>query len=866
MVAQFVSSEQAALYASVLTGLGRLGYTADLLKEDYSYEDWFSSRLGSTPELRTVDAAAFGRSPLSYDSACFAVALANESSETNGVNLYRALGAPLAFVVHPARVSLWKVQANTATAYRPKHIDSQAELEAAFREHQEDWKPSTILRAKNIGPTGPRQLDFIDIGLIPALEQNILEKLDPLLRSTFFAALSSYQQRHYINGRPDWLFRLVFRVLAGKVMTDRGLKGFERFASGPDPDALLAAVNAHFGDSPHLNADAETRRLVVDRFWSAFSFKNMSVRVLSFVWENTLVDEAVRNELSIHGTPPGVARYIVKRLGFEHIPDGRFVVEPCCGSATFLLAAMQRLTDALPHDISDNDRHAYLRRRLAGFDVDPFGLEVARDCLMLADYPVSDHWVLKEEDVFDPPARAPTYFECLSNAAVVLCNPPFGKFSAGDRTRYRARTIYKPIELLNRVLNTIPSDSVLGFVMPHPLLSGQSYPEIRRRIADRFDSVEVVNLPDQGVYSSAEYETVVLIAREPRASGENTHVLHGKVDKRDWSMFINLGAVSHEDAQVKTVEAAKDSLAVPDLQSVWRFLRDHPTVDTATSGMVRRGIEWNIPHRPNASILISDEPREGYRLGIPPSPKTELYSFQRPILKYLCFLPEYQLYKAFDLPWDRPKILMNGRRKGRYPWRLAAFSDEVGGLTCYDTFSALWPTDEWSLIVLTAAMNGPLASAYLATHTVGRNVPNWALKRIPLPHVDSGLAARIEELVREYIALVQGDHEPTGPPPTRSAEHVLLEIDAAILKGYRLPPRLERQLLAYFNGHGDRRPVPHAFGNYFPEDFKPYFSLSEYLSEGFRRSTAGRLRSQRDPAPQAVLDALQAAADAYAEE
>ena len=836
MVARFATPEQRNLYETVLARLRELGYGDGLVREEYSFEDWFSSRLGQAPELRTVDAAAFGRTPLSYDSACFSVSVTDDAQSAASVNRNRALGAPLAFVVEPKRVLLWKVQATATVANRPL-VFAPNELEGAFREHATEWNPTSLLRAKNIGPAGPRQLDFVDMGLIPALEQNILDKLDPLLQDTFFTALTSYQQRHTLAGRPDWLFRLVFRVLAGKVMADRGLTGFERFQSNPEANDLLAAVNNHFGDNPDLNADTETRQLVVDRFWDAFSFRNMSVSVLSFVWENTLVDTAVRKELSIHGTPPGVARYIVKQLGFEDIPEGRCVLEPCCGGATFLLAAMRRLVDFMPPHYTDQERHEHLRTRLAGFDVDPFGLEVARDCLMLADYPASNHWELHQEDVFNPPTKASKYHEYLKRAAVVLCNPPYGKFAAKDKKEYAAQTVFKPIQLLARVLDTIPADCTLGFVLPHTLLSGQSYPEIRRRVAERFGSVEVVNLPDQDVFSTAEYETTLLIAREPRPRTTRTTVRHGKVGKRDWPDFNRLGVVPIESTQVKTNAEAEISLAVPELQVAWQHLRDHPTVKQAAR--VGRGVEWNIPHRKNAHILLSDEPKEGYVLGIPPAAKTELYSFLRPALKYLNFDPLYRLYKAFDLPWGQPKVLMNARRKGRGPWRVAAFADETGGLTCYDTFTALWPAQDWSPIVLAAAMNGPVANAYIATHTVERNVPNWVLKGIPLPRLDAKQKRRIEQLVHEYVGLADGSQEPVDE--TRTAERLLLEIDAAVLEGYKLPPRLERQLLDYFNGEGERRKVEHTFGDYYPTDFTATLPLRMYLSMAFQKSTAKNL-------------------------
>ncbi len=838
MVARFINSNQQKLYDAVLSGLDRLGYGEELLRKNYTFEDWFSSRSGQTPEIKTVDVAAFGRSPLSYDSACFAVAVANGSPDVTHVSRYRALGAPLAFMVEPNRVLLWKVQAAAAPANSPLMILTQGEVEGAFRENGEEWRPANLLRAKNIGPIGARQLDFIDAGLIPAIEQNVLEKLDPLLRSTFFAALGNYQVRHSVTGRPDWLFRLVFRVLAGKVMTDRRLTGFERFVTNPDPNELLDAVNHHFGDSPHLNADDETRQLIVERFWGAFSFMNMSVPVLSHVWENTLVDKEVREELSIHGTPPSVARYIVKRLAFDQISEGRMVVEPCCGSATFLLAAMRQISDSLPISYTATERHDHLRARLAGFDIDTFGLEVARDCLMLADYPVSDHWVLKQEDVFASAQKAPTYHACLRNASVVLCNPPFSKFSPEAKKEYKAKAIFKPVELVGRILDLIPADCVLGLVMPHVLLTGKSYPEIRQMIAKRFGLIELVNLPDQNVFSSAEYETVILIARDPRKTGISTQLLHGKVGKQDWSRFVESGIVPNVESLVKRVKEARSSLAAPDLQAVWHSLRNHKTIQQVTD-RVHRGIAWNVSYRENGSILLSDTPKEGYILGIPPSPKTEFNAFLPPRLKYLNFLPGYRRRNAFDLPWDKPKVLMTARRKGRSPWRLVAFADEIGGLTCYDTFMALWPSENLSPVVLAAVMNGPLASVYMATHRVGVSIPVGAVRRTPMPHLNDKLTDRIEVLVREYVDLATGKRKPSNPNQTLS--RVLLEIDAAVLEGYNLPPRLERHLLDYFNGYGAKRPVNHSFEDYFPDDFKPTLPLHVYLSKAFQMSTVKNL-------------------------
>ena len=66
------------------------------------------------------------------------------------------------------------------------------------------------------------------------------------------------------------------------------------------------------------------------------------------------------------------------------------------------------------------------------------------------------------------------------------------------------------------------------------------------------------------------------------------------------------------------------------------------------------------------------------------------------------------------------------------------------------------------------------------------------------------------------------------------AKNILLQMDALILKGYGLPPWLERRLLDFFRG--ERRPVPFEFDGYFPPDFTANIPLWRYISPTFQSS------------------------------
>jgi hypothetical protein len=75
-------------------------------------------------------------------------------------------------------------------------------------------------------------------------------------------------------------------------------------------------------------------------------------------------------------------------------------------------------------------------------------------------------------------------------------------------------------------------------------------------------------------------------------------------------------------------------------------------------------------------------------------------------------------------------------------------------------------------------------------------------------------------------------------------ERLLMEIDAMVLDGYQLAPKLENILLNFFAGEGQNRATSHPFGDYLPPDCEVYFSLSQYLSPLFKEATAGEMRKR----------------------
>jgi hypothetical protein len=138
--------------------IANIGYIA--IERNYAFSDVFSA----TNLNRVAPIAAFTNTPTSYRNAALAVVEANGRTAGELTNEFRALGAPLLFVVSGDSVVVWKVSASGT----PQEVAraNLEDLEVLFSKHAESWGPASIHRAKSIGQfRAPAQLDFVDIGL-----------------------------------------------------------------------------------------------------------------------------------------------------------------------------------------------------------------------------------------------------------------------------------------------------------------------------------------------------------------------------------------------------------------------------------------------------------------------------------------------------------------------------------------------------------------------------------------------------------------------------------------------------------------------------------------------------------------------------
>lgn len=793
------------------------GYRDAAIVRDYSFADVLHER----DECRTVALAAFTHTPPSYRSAALAVVdatAARTAAELVAEN--RALGAPLLFLLDGDSITVWQVGMERPPR-RLLQTDARG-LPGVFAENRDSWHPQAIHRAKSIGGLRSEyQLDFVDAGLLPAIEGEVHSKLDHLLGDALAAA---HEGRRRLDKR--LLFRATFRFLAAKVLRDRS----HPVAAKWDPSdvaSVLGEIENYYGllhVAPDLSTTMASRLAPVWEVISAgIDFRNISSDDLAFVYENTLVTPETRSHFGTHSTPRQVAEYVTDSLSlWNHDLESLRIYEPFAGAGVFLVAALRRLRDLLPTDWDDQKRHAFSVERVFGDELDSFAREVAVLSLILADYPNANGWRIGERDLFVGDSLA----KRAKSATVVLCNPPFESFKPKERSQYPEAAKLNHLKaafVLESVIDAKPNG--LGFVLPRPALLGKQWQRARNRIEAQYHEIEFVSLPDR-VFEYSAIRSALVIAHTPRIAElpHGTIVRSTTVAERDREGFLRSGkTTSMRLRELPFVRDRKEPLWIPELEELWEYLSNSPTLSDIAE--VHRGLEWTYPQRE----AVSPRRQAGHVRGL--AGANSVQQFVAAGLSWMDFREDSVKWSR-NWPWKRPKILANAARISRGPWCLAAVVDE-SGLVSSQQLVGVWVRNDarFELHELCAVLNSPLANAFAAVHSEPDRIRNTVFCRIPIPHA---LPSTVQELAKRYARAAQECLAQTTPERQYVARRILDELDATVLEAYELPPRLEAALLEHFRETA--RPTVHAWTHWVPEDLTASFSLREILSTEFRRA------------------------------
>lgn len=777
--------------------------------------------------------------------------------DVSALSLLQTTGAPIIAQCASTHALLWKQSAGKATFI--ERVETQNVL-SFFQKHREELAPGAIYRAKLWGRTNPSlQLDmFVDRGLLPLVEQTAGEHLRNLLESAVKDTKSALGWKQAIKEDDGaWLLKAVFWLLAAKILKDKGVRGFVNLAL-PDVEQVYSTLAKHYNRKdprPVVIANKKRREALVEaalKFQQAASMGAVTTESLAWVYESALIDKLTRQQLGTHSTPTWLVDDIVAKMRpwIEDMPvDERRVFEPACGHAGFLISAMRLLSELLPDD-RVKERKAYLRQRLHGIEIDPFAHEIARLSLTLADVPNGNGWLLENADMFENDVLR----SAVSKSTIVLANPPFEKF--GDDRPAGAEYFNRADETFRHIVEALPHGGVFGVVLPQSFLRNLQTSPLRRTLLDEYDLSEVTLFADK-VFNYGESETAVLLGRRVGSGAKSGTIRYRRVREAHIETYTKtLEASSTETVQRGDLESESASLFVPELDDVWRWLRnahvDHfDAFVQGGQGFQHRG--ENDPLLPAGTIRESDFEVEGLVKGFAGWTENQL-THELPKTTWLNMDARTIGRPRHGTVVGKKQILMNYAPVSRAPWRLKALVDPKGFPATSD-FNILRATQRnISSHVLWAILNSPVANAYAYAHSSKRHVLVGDLRQLPVFALDKGPFDAVEAAVTAYFKAAKGapplrkksaakspkrdrqllfdvieDEEDTLSKRQEELKYLHWRIDAEVLRLYHLPAWAERKILDLFTGVR-RRGVPFIQDDYFPRGFTNLERLDDLIA------------------------------------
>lgn len=780
----------------------QLGYRGDNIHSDYR----FAAVDAPSREIRSVDMVAFLDGPASYRTAALAIVHTKEVADIlSEAGTRRSLGAPYLIVLGDKQATAW-----TYTINGPTKIDesSLADWETLVRGREELFGAKAIRQLKFVRvreETNESLFDSATLRDIQAETQNAVFELLELVLERFHKASAGQ-----LSLENDYrvLFPMIFRLLAAKILTDRDDDRLSKVDIS-DVKKALTTIERIYSLPPLSVRWSAARQNQVSLAWdelrSGLYVRNVAAEDLAFVYEHALITPEIRKSFGTHSTPPSVADYVVRSFALP--TDGAVqnlsVYEPFAGSCVFLTAALRRFKELLPESWTPTRLHEHLVTHFRASEIDPFACEIARLALILADYPNHNGWRIENEDLFS----SDLLHERAKSASIVVCNPPFEDFIEVPD----GHSIHKPISALQTLLQTRPP--FLGIVMPAGLSTHRKYVSVLEALTNSYCEVEVLKLPE-GVFRQATVGAEVLIAQQPRVHSEatsRTRIVQSQVARLDLREFEHsLRPTSREEYLVDPV-TTPGLVGLRPLRDVWEELSKSWCLGSVAE--IHRGLEWTYDQgevsRPGKAT--------GFRPGLHRYADGGLAQFRITDTTYLDCRPDSLRGGAIRHSWDRAKLICNSIRTSRGPWRLAASVDHCG-LVASQQFFGIWirlddkaaPRNS-DLQAICAIINSPIANAFTYCRDNVKGIRVSTMEAIPLPR--HPISSTVYDLIDEYLhAVGNADSGPLFENKVRDAASVLMEIDAAVLAAYDLPPRLERALLRFMNS--GERPCRHFFPNY----------------------------------------------------
>ena len=345
--------------------------------------------------------------------------------------------------------------------------------------------------------------------------------------------------------------------------------------------------------------------LIKGRDGTPYDFAAIGVDVLGTIYEQylTLVqipdERDRRKKLGIYYTPQFVVSFIVRNtinraleVAYEHggLETARFlrVLDPACGSGSFLIAAFDVLDEWFAQNdqsLKDNTkrRQHILKENIFGVDLDPLAVEVTHLNLwlravdapeLLPDIPnIREGNSLIDED-FDWQQEFPQVL-AAGGFDVVVGNPPYVRqekivdFKDYAEANYLsfARRADLYVYFYERALGLLRTGGFLGFISSNKFFRAKYGLRLRNLLANRSEMQDIVDLAGSKVFKNVAVDPAIVVAQKC-ATQSSTYEFY-------FSEITDVGSSGYENPEADFDIAVSDGFAEQNSRAltsnIWSF-------------------------------------------------------------------------------------------------------------------------------------------------------------------------------------------------------------------------------------------------------------------------------------------------------
>ncbi len=365
------------------------------------------------------------------------------------------------------------------------------------------------------------------------LFKTALELTNTELVQVYELGMKSIFRNEKEESHKNELYRNSLRLLAARILRDKANENWSlESASSLIRDAKNYNPN-YFQIPPALLKKLDP--LISEYLTSEFNFSHIGLETLGYFYEQAVLSSKVKQAQGIYYTPSIIAKTILKRMPIEEIrPENRILLDPTCGSGSFLVAGYERLTQMAYLKESPDVRHQRLIKSIFGNEKDPIAAEIAKLTLMLFHPPHKNNW-----NVFEVDAKSENFAKKIHAGVekiagknkrpnIIVGNLPF-KFEQTDKvkefsvnSKRQGATIEGSAIILNYCLDMLEENGLIGIILPENILSHKHPKEIelRHKILREFQVLEQWKLP-AGWFNEAKHPALVWVLKKGRVDSHN---------------------------------------------------------------------------------------------------------------------------------------------------------------------------------------------------------------------------------------------------------------------------------------------------------------------------------------------------------